>query len=64
MKQEQQTKGVAEKKPQTAGIPLMSSAATTTTIVETARVRSAFGSPSAAVWTRYIDSRMKQFGTR
>jgi hypothetical protein len=60
MKPAQQRKGVTEKKPAdlTLGAP------STTAVTETSQAKSAHGSPSAAVWTRYIDSRMKQFGTR
>ncbi len=62
MKPEQHTKGVAEKKPRASGISLTAPSPTTT--VEPARAQAASGSPSEAVWTKYIDSRMRQFLTR
>jgi hypothetical protein len=58
MKPAQQSKGTAEKKPRATDTQLMGSAATTQTTVEAASARPAFGSPSAAMWSRYIDSRM------
>ena len=62
MKASQHKSGLAEKKPQTTAEPLLSAAASTTTSASKSKVGD--GSPSAAVWSRYIDSRMKQFGTR
>jgi hypothetical protein len=58
MKPDQKT-GSASKQQPTAAVPL---------VCPDPKISSGdkprFGSPSAAVWTKYIDSRMKQFGTR
>jgi hypothetical protein len=64
MKPAQQSKRAAEKKPSSTVTPLMGSAATTPPVAGKGPSASSFGSPPGAVWNRYIDSRMKQFGTR
>ena len=60
MKPDPQT-GSMGKKPATASVPLVCPDSKLNSVE---KPRTAFGSPSAAVWTKYIDSRMKQFGTR
>jgi len=64
MKTPQRKPGVAEKKPQTTAATVLTGAVSSTPATGDAKACSAFESPSAAVWSRYIDSRMKQFGTR
>jgi hypothetical protein len=63
MKTRQQKPGMVEKKPQPASQPILSAGATQS-VAGNAAAKPVFGSPSAAVWSKYIDSRMKQFGTR
>ncbi len=78
MKISQQKTGIAEKKPQSStqpglsgpglsgpglSSPGLSVPASPASIGET-KPSDVFASPSAAVWSNYIDSRMKQFGTR
>ena len=60
MKPEQKT-GSAVKKQNAATIPLV---CPDPKLGQIEKPHTAFGSPSAAVWSKYIDSRMKQFGTR
>jgi hypothetical protein len=64
MKPAQQSKPSAEKKSQVSLTPLMGSPAVTAPGAGKSPSASSFGSPPGAVWSRYIDSRMKQFGTR
>jgi hypothetical protein len=77
MKTSMQKSATAEKKPRSTATPVLSSAAPAdhalgssievTGIIGGKNPGSnigSFGSPSAAIWSRYIDSRMKQFGTR
>ena len=64
MKPQQSLKRTSEKKPASDQSPLMAPAASPAAAGDKGRSASAFGSPSGAVWNRYIDSRMKQFGTR
>ncbi len=62
MKPTQPAKGTSEKKPNEKMTPLSAPAAGDGGAVSP---RPAFGvPPSEAVWSRYIDSRMKHFGTR
>jgi hypothetical protein len=61
MKPSQKTSGTSQKKPRGAESGLMAGAIKQDNAV---KPRGVYDSPSEAVLTRYIDSRMKQFLTR
>jgi hypothetical protein len=61
MKAVQNSKRVTGNKAGPAAVPLMASTAVES---QPAKPQPANGSTSPAIWNRYIDSRMKQFGTR
>jgi len=68
MKTDQQKKGAVKQvtagkpgSPVQPGTVLQASGAIP---IESTKTESGFGSPTRAVWDRYIDSRMKHFGTR
>ena len=63
MKPIQKRSGETEKKPQSAQTVKTGPAVTAAGRGE-GKPQMIFDAPSEAVWTRYIDSRMKQFGTR
>jgi hypothetical protein len=67
MKISQPKTGIAEKKPQsssTLSANTLSAGAASKPSIDVGTSKAVFESPSAAVWSKYIDSRMKQFGTR
>ena len=59
-----QQKSAAEKKPPISTSPQLSTAAGVSTGTGDVIKNRTFDSPSAAIWSKYIDSRMKQFETR